>query len=109
MEFDIPVIALSQLSRAPEQRQDHRPQLADLKESGGVEENADVVMLLYRDEYYNKETEDKGILEVDIAKQRGGRTGTIKLKWLPQYQKIVCIEPYKEVNIKTPFDKKGDK
>lgn len=87
-EFDIPVIALSQLSRGVEARADKRPMLSDLKESGGVEENADVVMLLYRDEYYNKETEFKNLLEVDIAKQRGGRTGRINLAWLPQYQKV---------------------
>lgn len=87
-DFDMPVILLAQLSRAPEGRTDHRPMLSDLKETGGIEENADVVMLLYRDEYYNKETEEKNIIEVNIAKQRGGRTGTIKLSWLPQFQKV---------------------
>ena len=87
-DFNIPVIVLSQLSRACEARPDHRPLLSDLKETSGIEENADVVMLLYRDEYYDKETEEKNIIEVNIAKQRGGRTGTIKLAWVPQYQLI---------------------
>lgn len=90
-EFKIPVIALSQINRGPESRTDKRPKLSDLKESGGVEENADVVMLLYRDEYYNKGTEDPGVLEVDIAKQRGGRTGVLKLSWRPEYQKVTDI------------------
>lgn len=87
-EFDIPVILLSQLSRAPEMRADKRPQLSDLKESAGIEENADIVLLIYRDEYYNPDTKDINIIEVNIAKQRGGRAGGIKLCWIPQYQKI---------------------
>jgi replicative DNA helicase len=87
-ELEIPVLALSQLNRGVEQRADKRPQLSDLKESSGIEENADVVMLLYRDEYYNAETEDKGIIEVDIAKQRGGRTGVVKLLWKPEIQLV---------------------
>lgn len=91
-EFNIPVILLAQLSRACEARGDKRPMLSDLKESGGIEENADVVMLLYRDEYYNKETEEKNIVEVDIAKQRGGKTGRIKFAWLPQYQKVADLD-----------------
>lgn len=91
-DFNIPVILLSQLSRAPEGRPDHRPMLSDLKETGGVEENADVVILLYRDEYYNKDTEEKNVIEANIAKQRGGRTGTIKLAWMPQYQKIANLD-----------------
>lgn len=87
-ELEIPVLALSQLNRGVEQRADKRPQLSDLKESSGIEENADVVMLLYRDEYYNAETNDKGIIELNIAKQRGGRTGTIKLMWKPEIQLV---------------------
>ncbi len=87
-DLDIPVIVLSQLSRNCEMRANKRPMLADLKESGGVEENADVVMLLYRDEYYNKDTDQKNTIECNIAKQRGGRTGTIKLAWKPEYQLI---------------------
>ncbi len=90
-EFDIPVIALAQINRGAEARNDKRPMLSDLKESGGIEENADVVMLLYRDEYYHKNTKEKNVIEVNIAKQRGGRTGTIKLVWQPKYQLITDI------------------
>lgn len=93
-EFDIPVIILSQLNRGVEQRADKRPMLSDLKETSGIEENADVVMLLYRDEYYNKQTADKNIIECNIAKQRGGRTGVVRLAWMGDYQKIADI--YKE-------------
>ncbi|GAA0684275.1 MULTISPECIES: replicative DNA helicase [Clostridium] len=87
-EMQCPVVALSQLSRAPEQRADHRPMLSDLRESGSIEQDADVVMFLYRDEYYNKETEDKNIGECIIAKQRNGPVGTVKLAWLGQYSKF---------------------
>ena len=87
-EIDVPVIALSQLSRAPEARPDHRPMLQDLRESGSIEQDADIVMFLYRDDYYNPETEAKNIAEVIIAKHRAGPTGTVELLWMPSYTKF---------------------
>lgn len=97
-EMDCPVMTLSQLSRAPEQRADHRPILSDLRDSGAIEQDADIVMFLYRDEYYNQETEDKGIGELIIAKQRNGETGTIKLAWLGEYTKFATISHESETN-----------
>ena len=91
-ELDIPIIALSQLSRAVEARQDHKPMLSDLRESGAIEQDADVVMFLYRDEYYNPDTEKKNLAEVIIAKQRSGSTGSIELVWLGQYTKFANKE-----------------
>ena len=83
--------ALSQLSRAVEQREDHRPMLSDLRESGSIEQDADIVMFLYRDDYYNKDSEDKGLTEVIIAKHRGGSTGTVKLVWMGNYTKFTNL------------------
>ena len=91
-EINVPVIALSQLSRAVEQRPDHRPMLSDLRESGAIEQDAGIVMFLYRDDYYNKESEKKDIAEVIIAKQRGGSTGTVELLWMGNYTKFVNLE-----------------
>ncbi len=91
-ELNVPVIALSQLSRAAEQRPDHRPMLSDLRESGAIEQDADIVMFLYRDDYYNEDSEKKNIAEVIIAKHRGGSTGTVELLWLGSYTKFVDLE-----------------
>ncbi|HRC80272.1 MAG TPA: replicative DNA helicase [Sedimentibacter sp.] len=92
-ELNCPVVALSQLTRAPEHRTDHRPVMADLRESGSIEQDADVVMMLYRDEYYNKEeSEKKGITDVIITKQRNGPVGTVELAWIGQYTKFGNIQ-----------------
>lgn len=87
-DMDITLILISQLSRAPEQRIDHRPLLSDLRESGSIEQDADVVMFLYRDEYYHKDSESKGIIECIVAKNRNGEVGTVRLKWQPELQRI---------------------
>jgi len=91
-EMDTPVIALSQLSRAPEARADHRPMLSDLRESGSIEQDADIVCFLYRDEYYNKETDKKNMAEVIISKQRNGPTGTVELGFIGQYTKFHSLD-----------------
>lgn len=95
-ELNIPVIALSQLSRAAEQRNDHRPMLSDLRESGSIEQDADIVMFLYRDDYYNDESENKNIAEVILAKNRSGSIGTAELLWMSNYTKFANIERYRE-------------
>ena len=95
-EIGAPVIALSQLSRSVEQRPDHRPMLSDLRESGAIEQDADIVMFLYRDDYYNEDSEKKNIAEVILAKHRAGSTGTVELAWLGSYTKFANLDKYRE-------------
>lgn len=96
-ELNVPVIALSQLSRAPEQRPDHRPMLSDLRESGAIEQDADIVMFLYRDDYYNEESEKKNIAEIILAKHRAGSTGTVETLFLGEYTKFVNLDKHRDM------------
>ena len=91
-ELNVPIVVLSQLNRAVDSRTDHRPVLSDIRESGAIEQDADLIMFLYRDEYYNPDTEDKNIAEIIIAKARNGPTGTVKVVWQPKYTKFVSLE-----------------
>jgi replicative DNA helicase len=91
MELNVPVIALSQLSRGIEQRVDKKPMLSDLRESGAIEQDADIVMFIHREDYYNPDTEKKNIAEIIIAKNRAGSTGTVELAWLGQYTKFANL------------------
>ena len=91
-ELDVPVILLSQLSRGPESRTDKRPMLSDLRDSGSIEQDADIVMFLYRDAYYNKESQQQNVAECIVAKNRHGETGTIKLVWDGQYTRFTTME-----------------
>jgi replicative DNA helicase len=91
-ELEVPVIALSQLSRSVEQRQDKRPMMSDIRESGSIEQDADIVAFLYREDYYDKETENKNIIEIIIAKQRNGPVGTVQLAFIKEYNKFVNLE-----------------
>ena len=95
-ELNVPVVALSQLSRAAEARQDHRPMLSDLRESGAIEQDADIVLFLYRDDYYNQDSEKKNIAEIILAKHRAGSTGTIELLWMGNFTKFANLDKYRE-------------
>ena len=91
-ELDVPVICLSQLSRANEKRDDKRPMLSDLRESGAIEQDADIVLFLYRDDYYNEDSEKHNIAECIVAKNRHGETGKVELRWMPEYTQFSTLD-----------------
>ena len=95
-ELNVPVLCLSQLSRASTQRQDKRPMLSDLRESGSLEQDADIVLGLYRDDYFNRESDDHNQAELIVMKNRHGNTGTIQLQWIPEYTTYTAVENYRE-------------
>ena len=107
-ELEVPVIALSQLNRAVDSRPDHRPVLSDLRDSGAIEQDADVVMFIYRDDYYNPDTEKKGIAEIIVAKQRNGSTGPIELAWLGKYTKFANLARIQDDGGKASGNKASD-
>jgi replicative DNA helicase len=90
-DLDVPVLAIAQLSRAVEQRHDKRPLLSDLRDSGAIEQDADMVLFLYRDEYYNSDSDDKGIAEIIVGKHRNGPTGKVQLAWMEHYTKFASL------------------
>jgi replicative DNA helicase len=92
-DLDVPLICVSQLNRAPDARPDKHPLLSDLRESGAIEQDADVVLMLYRDEYYNKDSEEKGITDLDVAKHRNGPVGRVKLTFMDRYAKFGNLAP----------------
>ena len=96
-ELDVTVIVISQLARGPETRQDHRPLLSDLRESGSIEQDADIVLFLYRDEYYNPENAKPGVAECIVAKNRHGETGSVELGWEGQFTKFVGLDRFHEI------------
>ena len=91
-ELHVPVITLSQLSRASEQRTSHKPVLSDLRDSGSIEQDADIVMFLYRDDYYNSDAEKRNVAECIVAKNRHGETGKVELRWMPEYTAFGTLE-----------------
>jgi len=104
-ELRVPLIAISQLSRAVEQRSDHRPQLSDLRESGAIEQDADLVLLLLREEYYNPTEENKGMAELIIAKQRNGPVGTLNLAFLGEYMRFENFAARSEEFVEVEMEK----
>ncbi len=94
-DLDVPVITLSQLSRSPDSRTDHRPMLSDLRESGSIEQDADIVMFIYRDSYYNEDSEEPNVAECIVAKNRHGETGTVKMLWEGEYTHFGNLELYR--------------
>jgi replicative DNA helicase len=92
-DLDVPILAMSQLSRAVEQRSDKRPILSDLRESGSIEQDADLVFFIYRDEYYNEETDQQGLAEIHLSKHRNGPTGQVKLSFLKRFAKFADLAP----------------